>query len=95
MTEGRISEYLHTACTRHPTFEEYPEPANNSLDLVQGLLSDFERCKTQFHRDDSPGIEWWRQECATLESRLTGLMATIFRMRGLHVVTRIRGSNLE
>ena len=89
ITDQRISEYLDTTCTRHPTLEDYPEPANKCLHVVQDLLLDFEQSKAKFHGDNSPGTEWWRQECATLESRLTGLMATIFRMRGLHVVTRI------
>jgi hypothetical protein len=88
ITDERISEYLHTTCT-HSGSPAYPEPANKSLDQVEDLLIEFEDCKAQFHSDDNPGIEWWQQHCDNLESRLKALMATIFRMRGLHVVTRI------
>ena len=35
------------------------------------------------------GDDWWHEECVRLELELKGLMDTIYRMRGLHVVTRI------
>jgi hypothetical protein len=88
ITDERISEYLHTSCT-HSSSPRYPEPANKSLDQVEQLLNDFEDCRARFHSDDNPGIEWWQQQCDTLTLRLKALMGTIFRMRGLHVVTRI------
>ena len=75
---------------RHPTSEDYPEPANKSLDLVKALVSDFQECKAQFEGDNSEyDYDWWQLQCVSLESRLRGIMATTFRMRGLHVVTRI------
>ena len=90
ITNERICEYLHTTCTRHPTSEDYPEPANKSLDLVNALVSDFQECKAQFEGDNSEcDYDWWRLQCVSLESRLRGIMATTFRMRGLHVVARI------
>ena len=90
ITDERICEYLYTTCTRHPTSEDYPEPANKSLDLVNALVSDFQECKAQFEGDNSEcDYDWWRLQCVSLESRLRGIMATTFRMRGLHVVARI------
>ena len=97
ITNERVSEYKHTPFTQQcqddpaeqQTLEDYPEPTNKSSDLIEALLSDFEEAKTRYEDDDSCGDDWWHEECTRLELELKGLMDTIYRMRGLHVVTRI------
>ena len=99
ITDERASEYKHTTSTftqqcqddpsEQQTFEDCPEPTNKSSDLIEALLSDFKEAKARYEDDNSCGDDWWHEECARLELELKGLMDTIYRMRGLHVVTRI------
>ena len=92
ITSQRISEYKHTTCTLQPEGgpeDDYPEPTNKSSNLIEALLSEFEQAKATHEGDDNPGADWWSGECARLESNLRTLMDIIYRMRGLHVVTRI------
>ena len=97
ITNERVSEYKHTTFTQQcqdgpseqQTLERYPELTNKSSDLIEALLSDFEQAQAKYEGDDSRGADWWRTECLRLESELKALMDTIYRMRGLHVVTKI------